>query len=275
MSVIKLIGSDPNQVSRNRDLGSLAFQDSESAIIESGRIDLKGGGSNLLLRSQEFDQGNWSKGAVTVTTDSTVAPDGTTTADTVIPTATTTTHQISSNAPVTGIGVNTLSVYAKASGYSYLQLMWGLGADYANFFLSGSGSVSQNSGGSPTITSVGDGWYRCSITSTFAAASAIYILPIQTGTETRFASTTGDGTSGIFIWGAQLEASSTLGNYIATEATAITLENAPGATALSVIPTTGFDTTYPMAFELASDTSLVVKVKGSDGTVRSATLTLA
>jgi len=35
------------------------------------------------------------------------------------------------------------------------------------------------------------------------------------------------------------------------------------------------DTTYPMAFELASDTELVVKVKGSDGVLRSATLTLA
>jgi len=35
MSVIKLIGSDPNQVSRNRDLGSLAFQDAESVIVEN------------------------------------------------------------------------------------------------------------------------------------------------------------------------------------------------------------------------------------------------
>ena len=33
MSVIKLIGSNPNQVSRNRDLGTLAFQDTDGLVI--------------------------------------------------------------------------------------------------------------------------------------------------------------------------------------------------------------------------------------------------
>jgi len=39
MSVIKLIGSDPNQVSRNRDLGSLAFQDAENVIVDNLQAD--------------------------------------------------------------------------------------------------------------------------------------------------------------------------------------------------------------------------------------------
>jgi len=177
---------------------------------------------NLALYSQEFDQATWSKGAVTVTANSTAAPDGTTTADTVIPTATTATHQISSSTSIAGIGVYTLSVYAKATGYSYVQLMWGSGTDYANFFLSGAGSVSQNSGGSPTITSVGNDWYRCSITTTLTVASAIYFLPMQTGTETRFAATTGDGTSGLFLWGAQLEQRSAVTAYTVTTTQPIT-----------------------------------------------------
>ena len=33
MSIIKLIGSDPNQVSRNRDLGDLAYQDTDAVVI--------------------------------------------------------------------------------------------------------------------------------------------------------------------------------------------------------------------------------------------------
>ena len=61
MSVIKLIGSNPNQVSRNKDLGSLAFQSSDNAIIESGRIDVKGGGSNLLLWSEQVGNAYWLK----------------------------------------------------------------------------------------------------------------------------------------------------------------------------------------------------------------------
>ena len=33
MSIIKLIGDAPNQVSRNRDLGDLAYQDTDSVVI--------------------------------------------------------------------------------------------------------------------------------------------------------------------------------------------------------------------------------------------------
>ena len=255
-------------------MGTLAFQSSDNAIIESGRIDVKGGGSNLLLWSEQVGNAYWAKVAVTVTENSTTAPDGTATADTLIPTATTTAHFLNSSSGGV-VGVNTLSIYAKPAGYSYIQLLWGTGADYANFFLSGSGSISQNSAGSPTVTDVGNGWYRCSITSTLASTSPTIIMPIQTGTETRYPSTTGDGTSGIYIWGAQVEKSSTVGNYIATTTSAVSLENALGATQLQVPASSLIDTTYPMAFELASNTSLVVKVKGSDGVLRSATLTLA
>lgn len=55
MTTIKLIGSNPNQVSRNRDLGSLAFQDSPlvpvpaSATAQGEVGDLAADGSFLYV----------------------------------------------------------------------------------------------------------------------------------------------------------------------------------------------------------------------------------
>jgi hypothetical protein len=263
------IGTAPNEIPLNQYLGSLAYQSSESAIIESGRIDVKGGGSNLLLQSQTFDNAYWLPNATTVSANITNAPDGTLTADNLIPTTASTDHYIRrfSLPATTGI----FSIFLKANGYSKALL---LAATKAYGFDLSTGATSAVTGRTaPTsfaIVDVGNGWYRCSISTESATEVRIYALSAFSGTT--FA---GDGTSSISLWGAQLEQSSTLGNYIATTTSAITLENAYGATALNVIPTTGFDTTYPMAFELASDTELVVKVKGSDGVLRSATLTLA
>ena len=264
MSVIKLIGSDPNQVSRNRDLGSLAFQDSESAIIESGRVDVKGGGSNLLLWSEQFNTAPWTGTNNIFTANTTIAPDGTLTAGTFTGINTSDYRLQSTSITATGTTIVTYSAYFKAGTVSSVRLyMFGDTSSEATFDLVAV-TATPSGGVVPTasITSVGNGWYRCSITASPAGGSALKCV-LYTGVGTYYA------------WGAQLERSSTLGNYIATESTAITLENALGATQLQVLSSSLIDTTYPMAFELASDTELVVKVKGSDGTVRSATLTLA
>ena len=248
MSVIKLIGSDPNQVSRNRDLGSLAFQDSESAIIESGRIDVKGGGSNLVLWSEEFDNAYWAKSSATVTANTEAAPDGTTTADTL-----TVSGQYG--------GIN--RYVSLQAGATYTLSFWVKANTGSNVY-----SVQDNDGGAGLIgvfTPTAN-WIRESFT--FTAVAASFTLFIA---QDRNAS----GFGSVYLWGAQLEKSSTLGNYIATTTSAISLENAVGATQLQVLSSSLIDTTYPMAFELASDTELVVKVKGSDGVLRYATLTLA
>jgi hypothetical protein len=287
MAIIKLIGDAPNQISRNKDLGDLAYQSSESAIIESGRIDLKGGGSNLLLRSEEFDNAYWPKFQTTVTANSTTAPDGTTTADSLVNDGTNNYHG-TRFAPFTANSEpKTLSVFFKANQITNVSISLTDSGGYltngavATFDLT-AGTVSKTGGAayvSSSITALADGWYRCSLTAQNSGLiyGWFWLNSTNNPTYAGFGYETFSGTAGdlAYIWGAQLEQSSALGNYIATTTSAITLENAPGATALSVIPTTGFDTTYPLAFELASDTSLVVKVKGSDGTVRSVALTLA
>jgi len=273
------IGTAPNEIPLNQYLGNLAFQSSESAIIESGRIDLKGGGSNLLLRSQEFDNAYWGKTNATVTADSIIAPDGTLTADTLTENTVTGLHNLTRSIDFsTPIGsFFSFSVFAKANGRTQLRLATahgvGGGSIFVDFDLVAETATPTGINVSGSIVDVGDGWYRCNMVGQDnQSGNRSATINLVSGGATSYA---GDGTSGMYVWGAQIEESTTVGNYVETEATSAPFNNVLGATALSVIPTNGFDTTYPLAFELASDTSLVVKVKGSDGTVRSATLTLA
>ena len=181
------------------------------------------GGNNLAPYSQALNTtATWSPVFVTIGTGAN-DPIGGTTANTFIPAASSNQHYIYF---VTALLTTTytLSIYAKSNGYNYLQLFWGAGTDYANYNLS-TGVISQNSGGSPTITSVGNGWYRCSITTTLASATNAFISYGQTGTESRAATTTGNGTSGIYIWGAQLELGTVASAYTPTTTAAITTTN--------------------------------------------------
>jgi hypothetical protein len=91
-------------------------------------------------------------------------------------------------------------VYAKASEFSELRLLGESGAFGSNTtgVYNLSTGVASVAAGSPTVsmTSVGNGWWRCVWTATATATT--------TGSVQQRINTTGDGTSGLFIWGAQL-----------------------------------------------------------------------
>lgn len=172
--------------------------------------------TNLLTYSEQFDNAAWTKTELTVSANQTVAPDGTLTADQVVESTTASaTHVLFQTAG--SAAVHTLSVYVKANGRPWINLRISGTSNYFNIGTGVLGTIS--AGNTASITFVGSGWYRCSVTSTMPGSGAVGVrLSIADGNDIY----TGDGTSGIFIWGAQLEAGAFATSYIPTTAAAAT-----------------------------------------------------
>jgi hypothetical protein len=124
----------------------------------------------------------------------------------------------------------TLSVFAKKSEYNFLQLrvLSSVPSITRTYFNLDTGVVaSSSSTATPLIEPFGNGWYRCSMTYTTTvtttASQRIYGQLSTTDADV------GDGTSGIYIWGAQLEVGAFPTSYIPTTTTTVT-RNADVAT---------------------------------------------
>jgi hypothetical protein len=169
---------------------------------------------NLLTYSEEFDNNTaWGllNASINANTPATTDPLGGNTADEFKGNNATALTDVFQNT-TTAAAAYTFLVYAKAGagGQNFVQLCWGPnqnGTDFANFDLSAE-SVS-GTYTAAAITPVGNGWYRCSITSTLAAAAGgANIILIDSGTATRAQNFTGNGIKSIYIWGADLRPAS-------------------------------------------------------------------
>lgn len=125
----------------------------------------------------------------------------------------------------------TISVFAKAQGGRSLQMVGGtLNAvftanDYCNFDLVNGVVGTKGSGVSRAeMRQLPNGWYRCSMTVTAAATATgrMQFNSITTASSSRNESYTGDGTSGIHVFGAQSEAGPRRSSYIATTSATVT-----------------------------------------------------
>jgi hypothetical protein len=186
---------------------------------ESLGLEIEEQRTNLLTYSEDFSNAAWTKQESTINANITISPNGTLTADSLIPSTNSVTNhrmQVTSSAVS---GSNATSLYAKAAGYGFLKIR--LGSFYANFNLN-SGVVASTNAVS-TISSVGNGWYRCTLISTAAGSDTAYFYVSAVDTagldNTAFA---GDGFSGLFIWGAQLEAGGFSTSYVPTVASQVT-----------------------------------------------------
>lgn len=167
--------------------------------------------TNLLLQSAAFDTASWTKLNATVTANAVAAPDGATAADTLAETTATGTHEVSQAAGTVG-AADTLSVFAKAGTRSWIALQLGTAIAYFNVSTGALGSVT---GGTATITAMGSGWYRCTLS---VASRASTVNKILLASASGTSSYTGVATNNAYIWGAQLETGSTATSYIATAA---------------------------------------------------------
>jgi phage-related protein len=191
----------------------------------SPKLLLEPAATNLLTYSEQFDNAAWTKYNSAITANATTAPDGTLTADKLVENNTTNIHHVYTGTTITSAAI-TFSVYVKAAERTEFNINSYEGITPSNpfiskFNLSTLTATKQNaSTADATITAVGNGWYRCSVTTITAplVATSFYIV-LSNGSTTNYA---GDGTSGIYIWGAQLETGNTATSYIPTISTQVT-----------------------------------------------------
>jgi hypothetical protein len=173
--------------------------------------------TNLIIRSEEFDNASWTKTFATVTSNSIISPDGTQDADKLVEdTSAGQQHRINI-ATTSAAGTYTLSVYVKGTERD-IQLRIGSIGGYFNVT---TGTFSLDSTVTGTMTNVGNSWYRCTITLTTANTNEFCRFNLLQK-NTINATYNGDGTSGVFLWGAQLEAGAFVTSYIPTTTASVT-----------------------------------------------------
>ena len=176
---------------------------------------------NLLFYTEAIENAVWTKTGATVTQDQIANPNNQLIdADKLVEDTANSAHSATDTSPTLVSGAAyTFSIYAKADERNRLYLRMTSGSAYgaakeAWFHLSGvSGSSSNASAGTTaTITALDNGWYRCSITAaTNGSGTTDCVIGIATSAG---ASTyTGDGGSGLYVWGAQLEQANVASAY--------------------------------------------------------------
>lgn len=176
-------------------------------------------GQNFVKYSEQFDNAAWGATRLTVAANAVSAYNGSRTAETLTDTvAVGTTFYVlqasavalSSTLPVTR------SVYAKAGTKTWIRVADSGNASGAWFNL-GAGVVGNvDSGVTAKMVSVGNGWYRCSVTFT-GSTTGLRVFLSNANNEVY----TGDGTGTVFLWGGQLEQFSYARGYNPTVASAI------------------------------------------------------
>ena len=163
---------------------------------------------NLLTKTEQFDDAVWVKSGATVTANAATAPNGTLTADKLVEDTANAQHPWYQQLTVSA-GTLTYSAHIKRiPGSSRYVALYSQGVASAwAIFDPTVGSVTATGGNnyvSSAVVLVSDNWYRCSITFAATSGSLLAVAYLTNSSVTPAPSYTGDGTSGIYIWGADL-----------------------------------------------------------------------
>ncbi len=188
--------------------------------------------TNLVLRSQEFDNASWNPvsgfAAVTITANNIAGPDGTTTAELIVDNATSLSNygrQSNATFAISSSTTYTYSIFVKYRDYQYVQLNLVTAPtnrvgyfDVQNCTTTGTPSniVSQ------TTESFTSGWCRLILVATSGGAETTAKATFAYTNVNNSSGHTGVVGTGTYFWGAQVETGSTASSYYPTTTAAAT-----------------------------------------------------
>ena len=207
----------------------------EAARDNVPRIDYTGGGcphilaepqrTNLVPYSEDFSQ--YTNSDTTDTANTVTSPDGTVNGTTLTASGSgSLNHIITSPTYTIASGEITSSIFAKKGTVNYIRLRLNgtTGGERAWYNLNNGTIDGEDVSSSAKIEDYGNGWYRCSLTSSSNIASGsgkslqIFIQD-SGGSQTAW---TANGTENIYIWGTQTEQGSYATSYIPTSGSTVT-----------------------------------------------------
>lgn len=157
---------------------------------------------NLLTKTEQFADAAWVKSNATVTSNATTAPGGATTAHLITENTANGEHVAAVNYGTSVFAIS-LACYMKAGTGRYGLIRFAAnGVIYENAIFDLQAGVVHSAGVNITasIHNIGNGWYKC-VASGTKGSGAFIVVGLSNGVTNTY---TGDGTSGIYIWGASL-----------------------------------------------------------------------
>jgi hypothetical protein len=188
-----------------------------------GALLLENSSTNLITYSEDFSNSYWSKSGASVV-DGFLSPSGNLSAFNLIEDSSNSTHGIAATAIQTTSNLTYISsIFVKKSERNWIYYRTNIGSSFAYQWFDLTNNIASSSIGTfdeAGVVEYSNDWVMCYVKKTETSGSGRqnqWFLSTDDLVQTY----TGDGTSGVYIWGAMLEANSVASSYIPTSGSTV------------------------------------------------------